>query len=350
MSIYLKSKQYAEELQQILSLDVQGLLKNKSIAITGARGLIGSEFIDVVMYGNIQYELNCKIYAIVRNLDAAQIRFSEYSNMDSLQFIQADINQDEIEIAGDIDYCIHAASNTHPIYYATKPIETILTNTVGTNNVLKFASGHHCKRFLFLSSVEIYGENRGDVDAFNEAYLGYINCNTLRAGYPEGKRLGETLCQAYSKEKGLDCIVPRVSRCYGPGLLEEDSKALSQFLKNGIRHEDIVLKSNGQQYYSYVYVADVISALLFLLEHGRCGEAYNITGKCSDIKLSDLAQLIASYANTVVKYEIPEQTEKEGYSTATKALLNIDKIQKLGWKPQYTIEEGIHRTLEMKEK
>lgn len=344
-----KKNLYREELINILHQhDFCHFLQGKVVLVTGSRGLIGSELIDVIMLGNQENLLDCKVYAVVRNIEAAKERFKGYLDSGLFHLIQADINQVELPINGSIDYFIHAASNTHPLYYATRPIETILTNTVGTNNMLDFAVKHGCKRFLFLSSVEIYGENRGDIESFNENYLGYINSNSLRAGYPEGKRMGEALCQAYIKEKNLDCVIARVSRCYGPGLLKEDSKALSQFLRKAINGEDIVLKSKGDQYYSYAYVADVVSALLFLLENGECGEAYNVSGKQSDITLADLAGLIARISGKKVIFEIPDETEKEGYSKATKALMDCTKLQNIGWKSQYSIEEGIKRTLQMK--
>lgn len=326
------------------------LLQNHSLLITGARGLIGSRMIDMVMYENIYNQLNCTIYAVGRNEAAAKERFKEYWNAEQFHFIQADLNEDVIDIEGDIDYVIHGASNTHPFYYSTRPIETILTNTVGTNNILQFAYEHKCKRVLFLSSVEIYGENKGDTNAFEESYLGYINCNTLRAGYPEGKRLGEALCQAYIKEKGLDIVIPRISRCYGTSLLKEDSKALSQFLGKALAGEDIVLKSKGEQFYSYVYVDDAVSALLFLLDKGKCGEAYNVMGDDSDITLADLARLIAEYVGRNVVFELPDEKEKAGYSTATRAVLDTTKLKELGWKSQYSIEEGIKLTIDLQKK
>lgn len=345
---YYENSLYKKEIKNVLeNYDSFKVLKNKVIVITGARGLIGSELIDAIMYANEYFNLNCKVYGVVRNIKAATERFSEYKNKDCFELVQADINKDIIQISEDIDYFIHGASNTHPIYYSTRPIETILTNTIGTNNVLEFASNHSCKRFIFLSSVEIYGENKGDIDKFNEGYLGYIDSNTLRAGYPEGKRLGEALCQAYIKEKQLDCVITRISRAYGPGLLKEDSKALSQFINKALNKEDIVLKSKGKQIYSYIYAADVVSAILFLIVNGVNGEAYNLSGKESDITLSDLAHYIAKLAETKVIYDIPDEKERSGYSKATKALLDTTKITNLGWHSQYPIQDGIKRTLAM---
>lgn len=125
----------------------------------------------------------------------------------------------------------HCASNTHPRDYAADPIGTVLTGVVGTKNALDYAVLCGAKRSVFLSSVEIYGENRGDTDKFSEDYLGYIDCNTLRAGYPEGKRAGEALCQAYIEKYGMDIVIPRICRVYGPSMLKTDSKALASLSK-----------------------------------------------------------------------------------------------------------------------
>ena len=100
--------------------------------------------------------------------------------------------------------------------------------------MLDFAATHNTKRFLLASSNEIYGENRGDVEFFDETYCGFIDCNTLRAGYPESKRCSEAMCQAYAQQKGIDVVIARLTRCYGATLLKSDSKALSQFIGKAI--------------------------------------------------------------------------------------------------------------------
>ena len=211
--------------------------------------------------------------------------------------------------------------------------------------MLDFCVKYSVKRFAFASSNEIYGENRGDVEKFSEEYCGYIDCNTMRAGYPEAKRCGEALCQAYIKQKKLDIVIPRLTRSYGPTMLMNDSKAISQFIRKAISGEDIVLKSSGNQYYSFTYVADAVAGLLTVLLKGTCGEAYNIADEQSDIKLKDLAELIAKKSNSKVIFEIPDALEKDGYSKATKARLDSRKLNKLGWKALYSIDEGIENTI-----
>jgi nucleoside-diphosphate-sugar epimerase len=244
-----------------------------------------------------------------------------------------------------IDYILHLASNTHPMLYSTDPIGTITTNIIGVQNMLEFSVKHKADRFIFASSNEMYGENRGDVEFFDEDYCGYINCNTLRAGYPESKRCGEALCQAYKVQKNLNVGIARLTRSYGPTMLMSDTKAVSQFIKKCIAGENIVLKSAGMQYFSYTYMADAVSGLLWILLVGENGEAYNIAEKHNDIRLKDLASIIARINGKEVVFEQPDAVEAAGYSKATKARLDGHKLLDLGWKPKYDIESGMKRTI-----
>lgn len=320
-------------------------LQNKRILITGASGMIGSTLTRMLVEYTRKEKANIHITGISRNKNTAQKQLKEIMNIPEFTYIATDINL-PLENIGIFDYIIHCASNTHPIQYSSDPIGTIMTNVVGTKNLLDYASKYGVDRFVFLSSVEIYGENRGDTEQFSEDYLGYINCNTLRSGYPEAKRLGESLCNAYAKEKGIDFVIPRLSRVYGPTLLDTDSKALSQFIKKAINKESIILKSKGDQLYSYIYSEDAAVAILFLMLKGNSSQAYNVSDKGSIITLAELAEKLANIAGTKVIFELPNKEEKEGYSTATKAVLDSSKIESLGWKARVHIEEGLKKTVE----
>lgn len=348
MKIY-ENRQYMEDVIAVLQ---QGLpwekLKNKTVLISGGSGLVGSFLVDVLMLANKEYELECHVIVIGRNEEKAKLRFSYYWDNENFKFISTDISKKiDSNLLGDISYIIHLASNTHPVAYATDPIGTITTNVFGTYMLLELAAEKNAERFVFASSNEIYGENRGDVELFDEQYCGYIDCNTLRAGYPESKRCSEALCQAYYSQKGIDVVIPRLTRSYGPTMLMNDTKALSQFLINGLKGENIVLKSEGLQYYSYTYVADAVYGLLTVMLIGESGECYNISDESSDIRLKDLAEIIAEKSNTKVVFELPDDIEKKGYSTATKARLDSKKIKELGWHPLFDINSGIARTLDI---
>jgi len=338
---------YQLQLQTIAERNIPwNKLENKTILLSGATGMIGKCLIDLLMLRNKLFGSNIRIIALSRNVETAKERFKEYWNLPEFTYFSCDINK-EIPECGKADFIIHAASNTHPKQYSLDPIGTIASNIIGTKNLLDYAVLHQAEQFCFLSSVEVYGENRGDVEKFDEAYLGYLDCNTLRAGYPESKRVGETLCNAYGEAHKLSFVIPRLSRLYGPTMLPTDTKAISQFIRKAAAGEDIVLKSEGMQKYSYTFVTDAVNAILYIMLMGESGEAYNVADAESDIELRELASILAQIAGKEVVFELPEESEWKGYSTATKAMLDTSKLEKLGWKAKVHLPEGLRCTVEM---
>lgn len=351
----LENTLYLEDVDRVAALPLDwSALDGRTVAITGATGMIGTFLVDVLMRrGGID------VVALGRSEDKARTRLP-YFDSPRFSFERYDVNDPDAMPQTQADVVFHLASNTHPRAYATDPIGTITSNVQGLRNLLEWIfpegapEGTSCgdsraetmgRKLVFASSNEIYGENRGDVDLFTEDYCGYIDCCTLRAGYPEAKRLGEALCQAYIAQRGAAVYIPRVTRTYGPTMLMSDTKAISQFVKKGLAGEDVVLKSEGTQLYSYQYVADTVAGLLYVLMAGEPGRAYNIADPASDITLRDLAGAIADAAGTQVVFELPDAVERAGYSTATKALLDGSRLRTLGWQPAYGIREGMARTL-----
>lgn len=342
--MFSNSELYKEDIEYISNFNLEwDMLRNSTILITGATGLIGTVLVDAIMHKNNQDHLNVKVLAMGRSRDRLTARFAGYANDPLFVAVESDITE-RITIDNPVDYIINLASNTHPKLYAAQPVNTIDTIVRGTKNILDFASVQDCKRVINASSVEIYGENRGDVERFVEDYCGYINCNTLRAGYTEGKRLSESFCQAYINEKNLDVLSARLGRVYGATVLGSDSKAATQFIRNAVNGKDITLKSAGNQEYSFVYAPDCATALLLLLTKGKSGEAYNISD--DEVKtLRETAEILATIGGTKVVIDAPDNLESKGFSVVTKALMDSSKIKSLGWQSNHSLSEGLDRTV-----
>ena len=142
----------------------------------------------------------------------------------------------------------------------------------------------------------------------------------------------------------MNVKIARLCRIFGPTMLESDSKASSQFIKKAINNEDIVLKSEGNQYFSYTYVADAVIGLLQVLLHGETGVAYNVSSEKTNIHLKDFAQLCADYNHKKVIFDLPSAEERKGYSIAMKAILSNERIKGIGFKPMYSMQDAICRT------
>lgn len=337
-------KLYQEDVEYIANIDLPWeKMDGKSVLIAGASGLLGTCLVDALIYRNEHLDSQIQIYAMGRSREKAKERFGDYLRKGKMFFVEQDITK-PIAFDRGFDFYIHGASNTHPVAYASDPIGTITTNIFGMYHILEHAAAHKAQRVLLLSTVEIYGD-RTDAEPFAEEEMGYINCNTARAGYPESKRVAESLCQSYLAKFGVDVVIGRLCRSYGPTMSRDDSKALAQFIRNAVNGEDIVLKSEGLQNYSYSYMADAVAGLLTILLKGVTGEAYNIADPNSDVKLKEIAQVIAAQNGRSVVFEIPEESERKGYSVVANGLLDAAKIRELGFHARYNIEEGISRTV-----
>lgn len=334
---------YIQDLDHILRTWNLSLLVGKHVLITGATGLLGVCLIDALMRLNDQGG-NIMIYAVGRNRDRALGRLGLYFGHPCFHFLEQDV-QDELSQSLKVDYVIPCASNSHPLAYSRFPVETMLVNLKGAEHALNKAVDSGAT-VLYPSTVEVYGNARGD-DFFTEDYTGQLNLSTARACYTESKRACEALCQSYIAEKGVDVRIVRLSRVFGPTMLESDTKASSQFILNALRGEDIVLKSDGNQYFSYTYVADAVSAMLYVLLNGKSGVPYNVSNENCNVHLKDFAAFCAEACGKKVVFNLPSETEKKGYSIAQQAILDNTRLRAIGWEPVYQIKEAVWRTIQI---
>lgn len=330
---------YQEDIQNILSSIETDKFEGKSFLITGATGMVGVMLIDALM--SIK---DAKVYAVGRSREKAKTRLGEYYNNPNFIFLEQDV-QTSFPKNLKVDYIIPLASNTHPLAYSLYPIETMLINIEGARNALDLAVSCDAT-VVYPSSVEIYG-NSQDGNPFQEKDNGLLNLSNSRACYTESKRSCEALCQSYKAEHNVNVKIVRLCRIFGPTMLMSDTKASSQFIIKAINKEDIVLKSEGNQFFSYIYAADAVAAILFVLLYGQNGEAYNISNNKTNVHLKEFAGQCALFNNKNVVFDLPSEAEKKGFSIASTAILNNDKLLSLGFVPKYSFEDAIRRTIEI---
>lgn len=304
-------------------------LTNKTIVISGGTGFIATFLCNVIRYRNKNYNQNIKIISLSLN---------QQEDDETVKYLKVDVAK-PIKLDGNVDYILHMASNTHPEQYKKDPVGTITGNVFGTYNLLILAKEKKAKRFVLASSCEIYGD--GKESPMDELYCGYINSNTARAGYNESKRVSESLCQSFAQQYGIESVVFRLARVFGADKTKKDTKAMAQFITNAVDGNDIVLKSKGEQKYSYIYIADAVSGIVKVLLDGIPGEAYNISADYDGFTLGQYAEYIASLSGNKVVYQIDDDPNS---SRAQNALLDNSKIKKIGFKALYTVLQGLERT------
>lgn len=331
---------YVEDLNGILDGVVSfEPLRGASVLVTGATGMIGACLTDALATANQRFGLQMRIYAGCRDAERARARFAGLCGVETAAF---DVTK-PVDLPR-MDYIIHAASNAHPVAFSTDPVGTMLGNLIGTQNLLEHLRMGG-KRLLFVSTGEIYGENPNVMNGFSEDDFGKIDSMNPRSCYPESKRAAETLCASYVRQYGVDAVVARLCYVYGPTVSPSNTRADAQFLRKALAGEDIVLKSAGSQLRSYCYVADAVCGLLTVLLGGVPGCAYNVANRASAHTIREYAETLARLAGVGVAFDLPPETERQGYSAVSRAVQNPARLEALGWRPRRTLEQGLWRTL-----
>lgn len=322
-------------------------LQDKTVLISGATGLIGSNLIRTFLYLNFYKKANIKIIGLIRSMDKAENIFGEDYKNENLIFKKVDLLK-KIDIKEEVDFIFHAASVTQSKLFVTKPVDTLKLTIDGTRNMLDLGKEKQVEAFVYLSSMEVYGSIDRDKNLVKEDDLGYIDILNVRSSYSEGKRIAELLCISYMHQYGVNVKIGRLAQTFGAGISLDENRVFAQFANSLINKEDIVLHTKGKSFGNYCYITDVIAGLITILISGKKGEAYNISNEESNMMIKDMAKLVANdigKGSIELVFDIPESDLKYGYAPTTKMKLSSEKLRSLGWEPKVSLKETYIRMI-----
>jgi UDP-glucuronate decarboxylase len=352
--IYFNAKNILSEivhrdLDQIVKSNINwDRFKNKTVFVSGGAGLLPSYLGQSLLHANRLHNLKLKVICMSRSSESLNKRLGHCLNDPCLKIIIHDVTRPiPIEIMPS-DFVIHAASQASPKFYTIDPVGTLLTNTIGTQHLLEYAVRSKAERFMFFSSGEIYGIPLNPTEPITETSYGYLDPMNVRSCYAESKRIGETMSIAWAKQCGLDTVVVRPFHTYGPGMALDDGRVFADFVADVVAKRDIVIRGDGSEKRCFCYLADATIGFLSVLLNGINSEAYNVANPSCEISMKNLAKLISNlFPNRNIKIRFEDSGIKKNYikSPTLKALPSIDKIKKLGWLPETSLEEGFAKTI-----
>lgn len=346
----IKNKVISEDIQSILSEKLDwNYLAGKTVLVTGANGFIPSYIIYVLLELNsIMFQENpVRILALVRNKEKAEKKFNQFITRKDFNFIISDVSE-PVQINENIDIIIHAASQASPKYYGIDPVGTLKANTLGTANMLDIAKNCSIKKFLYISSGEVYGVLDGTLDFIDETYTGNVDITNVRSCYAESKRMGENMCVCWAHQFGFHVNMLRLSHTYGPGVELDDGRVFGDFVKNILSNEDIVLNSDGCAKRSFVYITDMIIGLFMVLFNGENGHAYNIAAD-NQTEIRELASMLSAlYPEKGLTVKFNNKEIISGYlrSASSGNPYSAEKLKNLGWNQKISIEHGFRHMIE----
>lgn len=300
--------------------------KIKNILVTGGAGLVGSHLVRKLHDGGHRLSVLDNFTSGNRkNLRGLDIKIIDHDVID------------QITLSG-FDEIYHLASLASPVFYQKYPVETSLSNSVGTFNLLTQTQLHKSK-LLFTSTSEIYGEPLEYPQ--KETYWGNVNPNGLRSCYDESKRFGESLVMNFKREYGVKTHIARIFNTYGPSMAVDDGRVISNFISQAIQDKDITIYGKGNQTRSFCYVSDTVDALVKLMQ-SSFHEPINI-GNPKEITIKKLARFIIKITNSKSKIVF----KKLPVDDPSRRCPDISRARRvLGWRPKVSIEEGLLKTAE----
>ncbi|MEM6839035.1 MAG: UDP-glucuronic acid decarboxylase family protein [Cyanobacteria bacterium P01_C01_bin.120] len=299
------------------------------ILITGGAGFIGSHLIDRLMQGG--HDVIC-----LDNFFTGHKRnIQHWFGNPNFEIIRHDITE---PIRLEVDQIYHLACPASPVHYQYNPVKTIKTNVLGTLNMLGLAKRIKA-RFLLASTSEVYGDP--EVHPQSEEYRGNVNTIGIRSCYDEGKRVAETLAFDYHRQNNVDIRVARIFNTYGPRMLENDGRVVSNFVGQALKGIPLTVYGDGSQTRSFCYVSDLVDGLMRLMNGDFIGPV-NL-GNPDEYTILQLAQAVQKMVNpdTDVKFEpLPQDDPKRRKPNITRAKTH------LGWEPTIPLQDGLQKTVE----
>ena len=304
-------------------------MSRKRILVTGGAGFIGSHLCEELLRrGN---EVIClDNFFTGRKEHVAHLMDNPY-----FEIIRHDIIH-PIDVV--IDEIYNLACPASPVHYQYNPVKTINTNVVGASNMLELARRSKAK-ILQASTSEVYGDPV--VHPQVESYWGNVNPIGIRSCYDEGKRCAETLFFDYHRQYGVDIRVIRIFNTYGPRMLENDGRVVSNFIVQALRGQDITIYGTGEQTRSFCYVSDLVCGMIAMMDGDVTGPVN--FGNPREMTIKEIAEMVLSLTGSSSKlvYQPLPQDDPCKRKPDISCAMNT-----LGWKPEIALEDGLQRTID----
>jgi UDP-glucuronate decarboxylase len=319
-------------------------LRDKSVMIAGANGLIGIYFGYLINYLNENFDYNIQADLITRGEITPQKRIYDLKNAKNFNLIQQDLAQPSFYVKK-YDYIVHAAGYGAPSRFLQDPINVMDVNYIGLKSILEsYREVNPKARILYLSSSEIYGSPPPDQIPTMETYEGRSSITNNRACYIESKRLAEVLALAYVNLYKMNVKIARPALAYGPGLSMDDQRVIGQFIKKAYTKKVIDMIDDGRDLRCFCYISDMIKQLMHILLFGR-DTIYNVGSSQEEISIKDLAMMIGEIMSA--KVIVGRGKTAEVIGAPNRVCLDTRKVEfEFNFKPTVGMREGLRRTIE----
>ncbi len=325
---------FQQDMEKICSADFIAWerLKDKTILVTGATGLIGSSVVNALLYANSRRSLHLTVLALVRDPGKAAARFAAYQQDPCLRLVVGTV-ENLPAIDGPVDYILHGASQTASKAFIQQPVETIITAVQGTLNLLQLARSKQSQGMVYLSSMEAYG-HPAKGHKVTESDAGALSSLDIRNSYPISKQQCEALCCAFASEYQVPVMIARLTQTFGPGVDYDDNRIFAYLGRCVLEKQDIVLKTKGETERDYLYTADAVTGLLTILLKGSPGTAYNLADEETYCSIAEMAEMLAREAGIRVQYDLQDHSAN-GYLSTLYMDLDTSRLKSLGWSVLY---------------